>query len=172
MFTEDQEAWTAVLDLVAQDDAFAGEFRCQFEKGGGWDMGAIADWVEPPTIIAAYQAVHRRNCRCFRDIVSKVGWPARSRPSWIPLGRQTRFTGAPRTRGSRATRCARRTTTLRSPLPLANGSYRDPQHGLRGGPPRKLWPAKPAHSSQVSRGQAHFSHQVGDDGFQLVEVTT
>jgi hypothetical protein len=26
--------------------------------------------------------------------------------------------------------------------------------------------------SQVSRGQPHFSHQVGDDGFQLVEVTT
>ena len=79
MFTEDQEAWTAVLDLVAEDDAFAGEFRCQFEKGGGWDMGAIADWVEPPTVIATYQAVHRRNRRCFRDTVSKVGWPARSR---------------------------------------------------------------------------------------------
>jgi hypothetical protein len=37
---------------------------------------------------------------------------------------------------------------------------------------RDLLPAKPAHLSQVSRGQASFSDQVGDDGFELVEVTT
>jgi hypothetical protein len=36
----------------------------------------------------------------------------------------------------------------------------------------ELLPAKPAHLSQVSRGQPSLSDQVGDDGFELVEVTT
>lgn len=35
---------------------------------------------------------------------------------------------------------------------------------------RKLWPAKPAHLSQVSRGQANFSNHVGDDVFQSIEL--
>ena len=35
-----------------------------------------------------------------------------------------------------------------------------------------LLPAKPAHLSQVSRGQSSLSDQVGDDGFELVEMTT
>lgn len=81
MCADDQEAWTAVLTLVDQDKAFAAAFADEFAKGGGWDIRAIADWVEPPELIATYQVVHAQNCRRFCDIVATIGWPTRSQVS-------------------------------------------------------------------------------------------
>lgn len=79
MLADDQATWSAVLDLVNRDPAFAEAFHGQFEKAGGWDMGSIVGWVEPPTLVAAYQTVHVRNSRRFADIVASIGWPTRSR---------------------------------------------------------------------------------------------